>query len=53
MFLCFPHMHVGVGAWDMKHVVHYLSFGVILFDHVEPDGRMAVEVHEDDIWGVV
>ena len=31
---------------DVKHFVHKVSAGVILVDHIEPDGTRAAENHE-------
>ena len=33
---------------DFKHQLHKWTMGIILIDHIEPDGKMASESHK--IW---
>jgi|GEM_PF-6271139 len=47
--ICKPAKHTGNWVFDLKHILHRLTFGVILFDHVEPDGRTSFEHHKDFI----
>ena len=32
---------------DIVHQIHKLTFGIILIDHIEPDGRLASAHHKD------
>jgi len=51
LYICkpyFKHLTEKV-PYDMKHLTHKWSAGMILFDHIEPDGHFASDKHSDFI----
>ncbi len=50
IYFCKPYLrHLFEKApMDFKHQLHKWTMGIILIDHIEPDGKMASESHK--IW---
>ena len=51
IYLCKPYFKhfFNMKFIDIKHTIHKLSCGIILIDHIEPDGYLASKQHKNYI----
>ncbi len=45
--ICKPVIHSCKWVFDVKHIIHFLTFGILLIDHIEPDGKSSFEHHKN------